>query len=184
MDSCRRTGAGRRADHPDLGTGTRRIHAHRRISYRAPQGGGAGVFRRHRGLRHGIGQGQCGRQPFLRRHAHRAGQGIQENRVRPEQGHQHDSEIHDLPRGTAVHSADSFADSYGRRLGHGTLHRRMAASRGLRGRRRGGHDSRRLGAADFAELRGGRHASRPSQYAGAGARIRGDTGSRGRAEPR
>ena len=26
--------------------------------------GGAGVFRRHRGLRHGIGQGQCGRQPF------------------------------------------------------------------------------------------------------------------------
>lgn len=46
---------------------------------------------------------------------------------------------------------------------------RMAASRGFRGRRRSRHDSRRLGAADFAELRGGRHASRPSQYAGAGA---------------
>ena len=29
------------------------------------------LFRSHRGLRHGVGQGQCRGQPFLRRHAHR-----------------------------------------------------------------------------------------------------------------
>ena len=50
--------------------------AHRRIAYRAPQSGGASLFRSHCGFRHGVGQGQCRGQPLICRHAHRSGQGL------------------------------------------------------------------------------------------------------------
>ena len=43
----------------------------------------------------------------LRGQTYRTGEGLQENRIRPKQGHQHDSEIHDLHGGAALRTAHS-----------------------------------------------------------------------------
>ena len=83
VDPLRRTGSRRRADRAHLGPGTRRIHAHWRIAHRAQERRRRHLFRIHRGLRHGLGQGQRGRRAQLCRHLDRAGEGLQKDRVRP-----------------------------------------------------------------------------------------------------
>ena len=123
VDPLRRTGSRRRADRAHLGPGTRRIHAHWRIAHRAQERRRRHLFRIHRGLRHGLGQGQRGRRAQLCRHLDRAGEGLQKDRVRPQQGHQHHPQIHDLPRRAAVRAAHLVAGARGRRLGRSRLHR-------------------------------------------------------------
>ncbi len=103
----------------------------------------------------------------------RAGEGLQKDRVRPQQGHQHHPQIHDLPRRTAVRAAHLVAGARGRRLGRSHLHRPMAFRRGVRRGWRGRHDPRGPRTADLAQLRARRHPFGTQEHARAGARIRG-----------
>ena len=79
--------------------------------------GGPDLLGVHRGVRHGPCPRERRGRTQLRGHADRPGQGLQENRLRLEQGHQHHPEIHDLPGRAPVCAARLVADQHRRRMG-------------------------------------------------------------------
>ena len=85
-------------------------------------------------------KGHRRRRAQLRGQTYRTGEGLQENRIRPKQGHQHDSEIHDLPGGAALRTAHLVAGTHCWRLECGHFDRRMAFRGHFRSGRCGRYD--------------------------------------------